>query len=113
MRVQRVYDPPEADDGTRVLVDRVWPRGLTKEKAAVYQWIKEIAPSTDLRQWFGHEEVRWPEFQLRYRKELDANPEPVAQLRALVEQGPGTLLFAAHETRFNNAVALRDYLAGK
>ena len=107
----RAYAPPPAGTGTRVLVDRLWPRGVPREKLAPDLWLKEIAPSTALRQWFGHDPAKWPEFCRRYRAELDNNPEAVAQLRALAEQGPLILLYGAKDEAHNQAVVLRDYLA--
>jgi len=111
--IKRVYDPPNADDGRRVLVDRVWPRGLRKEKLADALWLKEIAPSTALRKWFGHRPERWEEFRRRYGAELDAMPETVARLHRLMGEGPVTLLYSARDTEHNQAVALRDYLQAK
>src|SRR3954465_6566458 len=111
--VKRVYEPPEASDGTRVLVDRIWPRGLTKERARVDVWLKDIAPSSGLRTWFGHDPSRWREFQKRYFEELCANQAAVEHLTSLVSTGKVTLLFGAHDTERNNAVALADYLAAR
>lgn len=114
-RVKRVYEAPAAEDGLRVLVDRLWPRGLAKADAYVDLWLKDIAPSKALRQWFGHDPSRWPEFQLRYRTEL-AEPERLIALDRLREverdSGTVTLLFGARETRFNHAVFLCEVLAG-
>jgi uncharacterized protein YeaO (DUF488 family) len=111
VRVKRVYAPPAEDDGARVLVDRLWPRGLTREEAAVDLWLKDIAPSAELRRWFGHDPALWPAFQDRYRAELAGNPA-VDELRAIIEQGRRvTLLFGAKDTEHNNAVALQSYLA--
>ena len=109
--VKRVYEPTEASDGTRVLVDRIWPRGLTKEHASVDVWLKDIAPSAGLRTWFGHDPNRWREFHKRYFEELCANHAAVERLTDLVSTGKVTLLFGAHDTERNNAVALADYLA--
>jgi uncharacterized protein YeaO (DUF488 family) len=109
--VKRVYEPSEGSDGTRVLVDRIWPRGLTKEHASVDVWLKDIAPSAGLRTWFGHDPNRWREFQKRYFEELRANHAAVDRLTDLVSAGKVTLLFGAHDTEHNNAVALADYLA--
>lgn len=109
--VKRVYDPPAADDGLRVLVDRLWPRGVTKQTAAIHLWAKALAPSAELRQWFGHAPERWPEFRRRYWAELDALA-PVWQ--GLLNDRDGqklTLLFAARDPTHNNAVALAEYLA--
>ena len=109
--VKRVYDAPAQGDGTRILVDRMWPRGLTKQRAAVDLWMKEVAPSAALRTWFGHEPARWEEFKRRYFEELDADPGKVAGLARLAEVGGLTLLFSAHDAERNNAVALAEYLA--
>ncbi|MEJ0092880.1 MAG: DUF488 domain-containing protein [Methylocella sp.] len=110
LKIKRVYDPPEAGDGMRILVDRIWPRGVSKEAAALTLWLKEIAPSTELRKWFDHDPARWSEFQSRYRSELDANPDAVAQLRDLLKKGRATLLYAAHDAEHNNALVLADYI---
>ena len=107
---KRVYEPAAKSDGARVLVDRVWPRGITKEKAALDLWLKEIAPSTALRKWFGHDPARWDEFRKRYGKELDGNAEAVAQLKDMIAKGPVTLVYSAHDAEHNQAVALLDYL---
>ncbi|QND59191.1 DUF488 domain-containing protein [Mesorhizobium huakuii] len=111
--VKRVYAPPAAEDGQRVLVDRIWPRGVSKEHAALALWLKEIAPSDELRKWFGHEPKRWAEFQKRYGAELDGNEEAVTQLRGLLGHGKVTLLYGAHDEVHNNAVALAGYLRGR
>ncbi len=108
--VKRVYEPAAKTDGQRVLIDRVWPRGITKDKAALTLWLKDIAPSTELRKWFGHEPERWEEFRRRYREELADKQEPLRELASLLEHGRVTLLYGAHEERYNNAVALADYL---
>jgi uncharacterized protein YeaO (DUF488 family) len=108
--VKRVYESPTSADGARVLVDRVWPRGVTKERAAVDLWLREIAPSTGLRTWFGHDPARWHEFQARYTRELQSRLTEVAQIRDLISAGTVTLLFAAHDQERNNAVALAEYL---
>ena len=113
VNVKRVYEPPADADGTRVLVDRLWPRGLTKQRAAVDVWLKEIAPSPGLRKWFGHEPSRWKEFETRYRAELDNNGAAVDSLRQLIHKGPVTLLYGAHDEAHNDAVALRGYLDSK
>jgi len=110
IRIKRIYDPATQEDGRRILVDRVWPRGMTKEKAMLDLWLKEIAPGTELRKWFGHDPARWDEFKLRYGKELDVNGEAVALLRGLIAEGPVTLLYSAHDVEHNQAVALADYL---
>ncbi|THF58977.1 DUF488 domain-containing protein [Ollibium composti] len=108
--VKRVYEPAEASDGQRVLVDRLWPRGVSKEKAELTLWLKGIAPSNELRHWYNHDPERWEEFRRRYAKELDGNPEPLRELGALLEHGRVTLLYSTQEERYNNAVALVAYL---
>ena len=111
LALKRVYLPPAEEDGRRVLVERLWPRGLTKAKAAVDLWLKEVAPSDELRRWFHADpEQRWPEFRERYRRELASDTEPLAELRKLVEAGPVTLLFAAHDEAHNSAVVLKEWL---
>lgn len=108
---RRVYDPPSDDDGFRVLVDRLWPRGLTKEKARIDLWAKQISPSDELRKQFHHDAGRWDEFRKRYSAELEANGEAVSQLlETLRAHRRVTLLFGARETEFNNAVALKGFL---
>ncbi|WP_323716665.1 DUF488 domain-containing protein [Paracoccus aminovorans] len=109
--IRRAYDPPDPGEGRRVLVDRIWPRGISRETLGADLWLREIAPSDDLRHWFGHDPQKWDEFRRRYGKELDANPQPVRELRHLANAGPVVLLYGARDTRHNNAVALRDYLA--
>ena len=110
--IRRFYDYSTPNEGQPVLVDRLWPRGISHaELGTDTPWLKEIAPSDELRRWFDHDPVKWPEFRRRYAAELDANPGPVAELRAMIARGPVTLLFAAHDAQHNNAVALRDYLA--
>lgn len=112
IQIKRVYEPADKDDGARVLVDRLWPRGLSKERAALTLWLKEIAPSVELRKWFGHDPERWKEFVDRYRAELAHNEAAVAQLRVLAGKERVTLLYAAHDTEHNDAVALAAYLHG-
>jgi uncharacterized protein YeaO (DUF488 family) len=110
IQIKRVYDEPRAADGTRILIDRLWPRGLSKENAHVDLWLKAIAPSTPLRQWFGHDPGKWEEFKKRYQDELDRNSEAVAQLRAHLAKGPVTLLYGAKDAAHNNAVVVQEYL---
>ena len=110
LRVKRIYDPPEPSDGYRLLVDRLWPRGVSRERAALDAWMKEIAPSTELRRWFGHEPSRWQEFKRRYGLELDTNPELVAEIQALIRNQQVTLLYSARDRDHNQAVALVEYL---
>ncbi|TPM35131.1 DUF488 domain-containing protein [Mesorhizobium sp. B2-3-4] len=111
--VKRIYEAPAKADSQRVLVDRIWPRGVSKVDAALDLWLKEIAPSDELRAWFGHEPARWAEFQKRYRAELDGNDEAVSRLRALLGGGKVTLLYGAHDEARNNAVALAQYLQSR
>ena len=110
LMVKRIYEPPAADDGQRVLVDRIWPRGVRKEHAALALWLKDIAPSDELRKWFGHEPERWAEFRKRYSAELERNDAAVEQLRGPLRKGKVTLLYGAHDAAHNNAVALMEYL---
>lgn len=110
LRIKRVYDPVDSEDGFRVLIDRLWPRGLSKERAKLDLWLKEIAPSTELRQWFNHDPAKWPEFRQRYFSELDSREEEVKEIRARAEKGRVTLLYAARDTEHNQALVLRDYL---
>jgi len=108
VRLKRAYEPADADDGTRILVDRLWPRGVSKARAAVDEWMKEIAPSAKLRKWFGHDPARWEEFCRRYAAEVHRQPELLERLRALARRGPVTLVYAAHDEQHNDAVALRE-----
>ncbi len=110
VRIKRIYDPPAAGDGRRLLVDRLWPRGVAKEEAAIDEWLKEIAPSNTLRKWFGHDPARWEEFRQRYREELQGHRELLEQLRCNAAQGDITLLFAAKDLEHNNAVVLKEIL---
>jgi uncharacterized protein YeaO (DUF488 family) len=110
-KIKRATEPPGKDDGARILIDRLWPRGQSKEKLKLTAWVRDIAPSTELRKWFGHDPAKWEEFRKRYRAELDANPGAVAELQALLKQHPNaTLLFAAHDEKHANAVVLAEYL---
>ena len=111
IRIKRIYEPPAADDGYRVFIDRLWPRGLTKEQARFDRWLKDLAPSTELRQWFGHDPAKWQEFKARYSRELDAQSETVAELAKLAEERTVTLLFGARAERYSNAAALAEYLS--
>jgi uncharacterized protein YeaO (DUF488 family) len=110
IRVKRIYDPPDAKDGARVLVDGLWPRGARKEEARLTLWLKDIAPSAGLRRWFGHEPARFAEFSRRYRAELGANKGAVNRMKDLMKAGRVTLLYAAHDEEHNNARVLADYL---
>ncbi|HRL25556.1 MAG TPA: DUF488 domain-containing protein [Brevundimonas diminuta] len=109
--LKRVYEPPSDADGTRILVDRLWPRGLSKDRARVDLWLKQIAPTTELRQWFGHDPAKWTEFQHRYRAELEANGDVVSELKAALADGPATLVYGARDEEHNDAVVLAAYLA--
>lgn len=111
IQIKRAYEPPSRRDGTRILVDRLWPRGLKKADAAISQWMKEIAPSTELRKWFGHDPERWREFRRRYQGELKAKSELLEEIRASALKGPVTLVYSAHDEEHNQAVVLRDKLA--
>jgi uncharacterized protein YeaO (DUF488 family) len=111
--LKRAYERGEAKDGTRVLVDRLWPRGVSKERAALDRWMKEIAPTTELRKWFGHDPDRWPEFCRRYSAELRHSSELLAQLRSFARSGPLTLVYSAHDEVHNDAVVLRDVILGR
>ncbi|TWI04543.1 uncharacterized protein YeaO (DUF488 family) [Luteimonas cucumeris] len=110
IHLKRAYEPASGDDGMRLLVDRVWPRGVSRQKIAVQGWLKEIAPSTALRTWFGHDPARWDEFRRRYAHELDANPDAVDELRGWLKRGRVTLVYGARDTEHNQAVALREYV---
>lgn len=111
MHIKRVYDPPDKADGARLLVERLWPRGLSKEAARLTGWLREVAPSTELRKWFSHDPAKWEEFQRRYRAELDAHPEAWQPILAADRKGAVTLLFSSHDAEHNNVVALKAYLA--
>lgn len=110
IKLKRAYEPAAAEDGTRILVDRLWPRGVSKEHAALDQWMKDIAPSTELRKWFGHDPARWDEFRRRYAAELYQNAELLTQLRSLARQGPVMLIYSAHDEVHKDAIVLRDLL---
>lgn len=113
IRVKRIYDPVEDADGFRVLVDRLWPRGIKKEEAAVDLWLRDVAPSTDLRRWFGHDPARWPEFCRRYAKELATKTAVLTVLRKKARTGAVTLIFSAADHAHNNAIALKRFLEAK
>lgn len=108
--IKRVYEPPAAGDGQRILVDRIWPRGVSKDSAHLTDWLRDIAPSSTLRKWFGHDPAKFQEFATRYRHELDANGEAVGKLLSYTAHGDVTLLYGAHDEANNQAVVLRDYL---
>jgi uncharacterized protein YeaO (DUF488 family) len=113
IETKRVYEEPAPDDGFRVLVDRVWPRGLKKEQVAADLWLKEVAPSNDLRKWFGHDPSRWEGFKDRYFSELDELEEPVGKLLEQARKGRVTLLYSARDTEHNQAVALKEFLLAR
>lgn len=113
VKLKRAYEPVSDDDGKRILVDRLWPRGVSKANAALGQWMKEIAPTTDLRKWFGHDPQRWEEFCHRYREELHRNAELLSHLRSLAREGTVTLVYSAHDEVHNDAVVLRDVILGR
>ena len=113
IRLKRAYEPADAGDGVRLLVDRLWPRGVSKERAALDDWLKDIAPSTELRQWLGHDPDRWPEFQRRYRAELREHAEELNRIRAMARTHTVTLVYSAHDEEHNDAVVLRDVLLRK
>lgn len=110
LKLKRVYEPSDKNDGTRILVDRLWPRGMTKAKAGVDIWLKELAPSAELRKWFGHDPDKWTEFKKRYRAELEENDEQLARLREEIKKGTVTLLYGAKDEEHNDAVALAEFL---
>jgi uncharacterized protein YeaO (DUF488 family) len=112
IRIKRVYEAPKASDGFRVLVDRVWPRGVSKDKAAVDLWMKEIGPSTELRKWFGHKPERWAEFHKRYEKELGDKEALLDELREHAGKGPLTLVYSAKDEERNQAAVIKAVLDG-
>lgn len=111
VKIKRIYDGPAPGDGRRVLIDRLWPRGISKDEAGIDEWLKEIAPSDELRKWFGHDPARWEEFRRRYREELEAHGELLERLRSEARKGTVTLLFAAKDAEHNNVVVLQEMLA--
>lgn len=113
IRVKRVYEAAEAADGARFLVDRLWPRGVKKERLQIDGWLRDAAPSDDLRRWYGHDPAKWDEFRRRYAAELDAKPEAWQPIVEAVRRGDVTLLYSTREAAHNNAVALREYVEGK
>lgn len=112
IKLKRAYEKPSHDDGSRILVERLWPRGLTKERAAVDLWLKEVAPSPELRKWFGHDPAKWEQFQKRYWKELEEKEEAVRQLKEKGKQGIVTLVYAARDEEHNGALVLKRFLEG-
>jgi uncharacterized protein YeaO (DUF488 family) len=110
IRLKRVYDEPAEEDGARVLVERLWPRGISKERAALAAWLKDLAPSPELRKWFAHDPAKWAEFRRFYRAELRANPEGVKELRALLRRGRVTFVYAASDPEHNSALLLKEFI---
>ena len=110
IRIKRVYDKPEAGDGVRILVERLWPRGLSKKEAKVDIWLKGASPSTELRKWFSHDRAKWEEFRRRYNHELDQNREAVTELLKITEGSDATFVYGSKEKEYNSAAALKDYI---
>ncbi|MFW6202609.1 MAG: DUF488 domain-containing protein [Gemmatimonadota bacterium] len=110
IRLKRVYEEPSEDDGARVLVERLWPRGVSRDRAALDAWLKDVAPSHELRRWYGHDPERWSGFRERYRRELRERVEPVSELRRIVERGRTTFVYATRDERRSSAVVLKEYL---
>ena len=113
VRLKRVYDPVSRTDGTRFLVERLWPRGLSKERLHLTAWLKEVGPSTELRQWFNHDPQKWSRFRTRYFRELDSQPESWGPILTAARRGMVTLVYSSHDEEHNNAVALKEYLHAK
>lgn len=113
LRLKRAYEPAAPEDGVRILIDRLWPRGVSKAQAALDDWMKEIAPSTELRQWFAHDPARWPEFRRRYKAELKHHAEALDHIRALAKKQTVTLVYSAHDEEHNDAVVLKEILLEK
>jgi uncharacterized protein YeaO (DUF488 family) len=111
IKIKRVYEKPGKEDGSRILVDRLWPRGLTKEKAALNLWLKDIAPTTELRKWFNHDPAKWNEFIKKYLKELKENEESVSILKNFLKKGPVTLIYAAKDEAHNEAQVIKDFVS--
>jgi uncharacterized protein YeaO (DUF488 family) len=111
VNVKRVYEPPSRKDGTRILVERLWPRGISKERAAIDLWMKQVAPSAELRRWYGHDLSKWEEFRKRYWEELKRNKEAVALLKQQIRMGTVTFVYAARDVEHNSTVVLRQFLA--
>ena len=113
IQLKRVYEKPSRKDGVRILVDRLWPRGLTKERAAVNLWLKDVAPSSELRKWFGHDPAKWKEFQVRYRRELRQKKDALMLLKQKSEDRTVTLVYGARDEQHNEAVVLRKIVEGR
>lgn len=108
VRIKRIYDPPEQGDGYRVLIDHIWPRGVSRERAKLDEWARELAPSDELRKWFDHDPVRFEQFRSRYRRELDGQADKLEQLRTRASKGPLTIVYAARDQEHNNAVVVSE-----
>jgi len=113
VKLKRAYEQPAPDDGNRILIDRLWPRGVKKADAAIDEWMKDIAPSNGLRKWFGHDPARWQEFRCRYQSEIRQHPDQFDRLCTLAQHGRITLVFSAHDEAHNDAVVLKDLLLGR
>jgi uncharacterized protein YeaO (DUF488 family) len=113
IQLKRAYDKPQKSDGFRVLIDRIWPRGVRKEDLKLDKWLRSLSPGTELRQWFGHDPEKWEEFRQRCSRELDAHPEEIKLLREKMRAGTRTIVFGSREGRFNNATALKEYLENR
>jgi len=112
LRIKRVYDPAEPGDGYRILVDRLWPRGVSRERAQLDEWARDLAPSTDLRKWFNHDPKRFPEFRERYREELRSHSDQIDGLRERASRGPVTMVYGARDTEHNDAVVIAEVVRG-
>ena len=112
VKVKRIYEPPSTDDGKRILIDRLWPRGMKKEEARIDEWLKEISPSSELRKWYSHDPAKWPEFKKRYRAEIIKETGLLKRIKNEGKKGTVTLLFSTKELELNNAVALKEILEG-
>jgi uncharacterized protein YeaO (DUF488 family) len=110
IKLKRAYDRVSPTDGTRLLVERLWPRGLSKDRLKLDGWIREVAPTTELRKWFGHDPAKWRQFRIRYFRELDSQPESWRSIVSLARRRTVTLVYSSHDEEHNNAVALREYL---
>ncbi|NTJ61870.1 DUF488 domain-containing protein [Agrobacterium rhizogenes] len=113
LRIKRIYEPADDGDGKRILVDRLWPRGISKNDAHIDAWVKDVAPSAELRHWFGHDPKKWDEFRRRYQDELKKNSKAVEELREQIGQSTATLLYGARDTEHNNAIVLMNFIANR
>jgi uncharacterized protein YeaO (DUF488 family) len=113
IKIKRIYEPPSAGDGFRILVDRLWPRGLSKEKAKVDLWLREVSPSNELRKWYGHDPEKWAEFKRKYLEEIKGKKMELDLLRQKAKRGTLTFLFSSKEEKLNNAAALKDFVESK